>query len=264
MTEVAWELVELADNPNTYTPLSPGSERVEREGFVLWMGRGDGPDWNVAQRFRLRDNEVEATFDEVHRLVRAKGRTACAWEVGSHATPADLVDRLVALGAVPDEDDPLAIGMVLVDDPGPAPAGIEVRKAQAPADFEAHARIAATAFGGAISAEMARWAEDFGTSGGGAVWLALLDGEPVATATSSYTRWGVVLNAGSTLPEARGRGAYRALVHARWRDAVDRGTPALVTQAGHMSRPILERLGFRAVCEVHILRDEFDAPRAAG
>jgi predicted acetyltransferase len=59
------------------------------------------------------------------------------------------------------------------------------------------------------------------------------------------------------LPEARGRGAYRALVAARWRDAVERGTPLLVTQAGRMSQPILERIGFRRVCEIRILLDDF-------
>jgi hypothetical protein len=35
------------------------------------------------------------------------------------------------------------------------------------------------------------------------------------------------------------------------------GTPVLVTQAGAMSRPILERLGFVAVCEVRALLDTF-------
>jgi hypothetical protein len=46
-------------------------------------------------------------------------------------------------------------------------------------------------------------------------------------------------------------------VAARWADAVERGTPALVTQAGAMSKPILERLGFRQVAEITILLDEF-------
>jgi hypothetical protein len=89
------------------------------------------------------------------------------------------------------------------------------------------------------------------------VYLAYLDGVPVATATATFTEWGAVLNAGSTRESARGRGAYRALVAARWEDAVARGTPALVTQAGAMSRPILERLGFREVCEIRIFLDEF-------
>jgi hypothetical protein len=55
--------------------------------------------------------------------------------------------------------------------------------------------------------------------------------------------------------EARGCGVYRALVRARWDEAVARGTPALVVQAGQMSRPILERLGFETICEVHAFLD---------
>jgi hypothetical protein len=38
-------------------------------------------------------------------------------------------------------------------------------------------------------------------------------------------------------------------------DAVAARTPALVTHAGAMSRPILERLGFQAVAEQEILFD---------
>jgi hypothetical protein len=60
---------------------------------------------------------------------------------------------------------------------------------------------------------------------------------------------------GGVLPEARGRGVYRALVHARWVDAVAAGTPALCTHAGRMSRPILERIGFQPVAEQEILLD---------
>ena len=56
---------------------------------------------------------------------------------------------------------------------------------------------------------------------------------------------------------ARGRGAYRALIRARWDEAVALGTPALITQGGSMSRPILERLGFERVGEVHMLLDVF-------
>ena len=67
----------------------------------------------------------------------------------------------------------------------------------------------------------------------------------------------MTLNGGAVLPEARGRGAYRGLVSARWDDAVARGTPALVTQAGRMSAPILERLGFREVARIKILVDRF-------
>jgi predicted GNAT superfamily acetyltransferase len=55
---------------------------------------------------------------------------------------------------------------------------------------------------------------------------------------------------------ARGRGAYRALVRARWDDAVARGTPALVTEAlPDTSYPILKRVGFVDVCTIRRLED---------
>jgi GNAT superfamily N-acetyltransferase len=92
----------------------------------------------------------------------------------------------------------------------------------------------------------------------GATYLAWVDGEPVAQAYAAYTEHGLLLFGGATLPTARGRGAYRALVRARWEDAVARGTPALVTHAGAMSRPILARLGFEELAAIWILLDRFD------
>jgi len=59
---------------------------------------------------------------------------------------------------------------------------------------------------------------------------------------------GCLLVGGTTLPEARGRGAYRALVRARWDVAVRRRTPALVVAAAPSSQAILRRLGFQCVC----------------
>ena len=87
-----------------------------------------------------------------------------------------------------------------------------------------------------------------------AVWL---DGEIVCTGTAAATEHGLLLYGGATKTSARGRGAYRALIRARWDDAVALGTPALITQGGSMSRPILERLGFERVGEVHMLLDRF-------
>src|SRR4051794_10917205 len=246
-------LIEVAENANTYTPLGPTDERVVNDRFVLWMGRGDEPGWNVAQRFRLRADEVEAVREEIHSILRARGRTACSWEVGSSATPGDLVDRLLALGLVDDEPTPLAIGMVLTGPPAQRPVDVEVRRAETDEDHLAASRIAAIAFGMPEPTEARREHDP-----NNVVYLAYVDGEPVARASASFGEHAVSLFGGSTLPEARGRGAYRALVAARWADAVERGIPALVTQASPMSRPILARLGFREVCEIRILVDAFD------
>jgi GNAT superfamily N-acetyltransferase len=61
---------------------------------------------------------------------------------------------------------------------------------------------------------------------------------------------------GVTLPAFRGRGIYRALVRARWDDAVRLGAGALVVNAMvDTSYPILARLGFRAVGRIRLLAD---------
>ena len=249
-------VLELAENANTYTPLEPGDERLVTERWVLWLGREDHPSWNVAQRFRLRADEVEQAREEIHEALRARGRTGCTWEVGSSATPPDLVERLYALGLV-DDSDPLAVGMVLTEPPLQAPpADVEVRRVGSAEDELVAARIAAVAFG---TPEPATAEHD--PDSGSVTYLAYVDGEPAARATASFTEHGATLFGGATLPAARGRGAYRALVAARWDDAVARGTPLLVTQAGAQSRPILARLGFREVCTIRILLDAFGAAR---
>jgi len=245
-------LLELAENANAYTPLGPTDERDFGERYVLWMGRGDEPGWNVAQRFRLRADEIDEVRSAIHARLRAKGRSACTWEVGSHATPPDLVDRLLERGLV-DDSTPLAVGMVLTEPPAGDAPGIVVRRAASAVERSAASRIAAVAFG---TPEPERAAEPHDDPDNVA-YVAYVDGEPVASGSASFSEHAATLFGGATLPKARGRGAYRALVAARWEDAVRRGTPALVTQASPMSRPILRRLGFREVCEIRILLDAF-------
>ena len=117
--------VELAENPNTYTPLGENDERVVTDRFVLWMGRGEK--WNVAQRFAMREDEIDEVVEEVRDLVRARGRSTCAWEIGSHATPHDLPEQLLARGFTDDQPEPLAIGMALTEPPPPAPDDVVVK-----------------------------------------------------------------------------------------------------------------------------------------
>jgi GNAT superfamily N-acetyltransferase len=62
--------------------------------------------------------------------------------------------------------------------------------------------------------------------------------------TEFATLWG-----GATLPAWRGRGIYRALVRQRAQLAAERGRRYLEVDASADSRPILERLGFRAVTQ---------------
>jgi hypothetical protein len=251
--EVFDAALELAENANTYVPLAAGDERVTTDRYVLWMGaRGDEPGWNVAQRFRFEPEELGEVRAEIYGHLRSHGRTACTWEVGSSAAPADLVERLLAAG-LSEEEGSSAVGMVLTEWPAAeVPDGVEVRRAGSQADEAIAAEIAAAAFGGSVRPR------PHNPSSPVVTYLAYLDGEPIGRATGAFSDYGVSLFGGAVLPAARGRGAYRGLVLARFADAAARGTPFAATQGGPMSRPILARLGFREVCELRTLLDAFD------
>ena len=93
--------------------------------------------------------------------------------------------------------------------------------------------------------------------------LAFVDGRPVGFAFAFAGPVGLLLGGSGVLAAARGRGAYRALLAARWQEAARLGKPALVIQAGAMSRPILERSGFESICSVDVLEDPDPAGRAS-
>lgn len=256
----------LAENANTHSPLGPAHERIENDRFVLWMGPGEHPAYNVVQRLRLTPDSVAATIEEVHGVLRERGRHACTWEIGSSATPPDLRERLYARGMVDDDDADVA-AMVLAEPPPPPPSGVEVRPVRNADEYIEAKRVAHAAFGMPDEPDKVDWwragYEEQEALGLGRTFVALIDDRIVAHGNSTYTEHGVTLNGGATAPEARGRGAYRALVWARWDDAVERGTPVLVTQAGAMSRPILERIGFVEVARIWILLDDFTSEAPA-
>jgi predicted N-acetyltransferase YhbS len=248
----------IAEDANTHQPLAPGHERIITDRFVLWMGIRSEPAWNVVQRLRLAPETIDSTIEQVHAILAARGRTECSWEVGSSATPADLVEQLHARGLV-DDDDPDLVGMLLRTEP-PAVQGIEGRPIRSFEEFHEANAVAFAAFGSLPPSdearERARYEEQV-SSGMTRTFVAVMDGRIVGAGTSTYLTRGVTLNGGSVAPDARGRGAYRALVRARWDDAVERGTPVLVTQAGRMSAPILLRLGFEEATRIHVLIDRF-------
>jgi hypothetical protein len=251
-------LREIAEYPNSFGPLGPKDERIATDRYTLCMGVGKT--WNTVQRQRLGHDEIDATIEEVRALLRARGRTQTQWEVGSSAEPDDLVEQLLERGLTRDKD-PYAVALVLTHEPPPPPPGLVARRVETFDEFVAACAVQWEAFEvepEKIEADRAllheRWREAVHIFH--AVWL---DGEVVSAGSASPTEHGLLLYGGATVPRARGRGAYRALVAARWADAVARGTPALITQGGSMSRPILERLGFERVGEVHMLVDDFGA-----
>lgn len=85
--------------------------------------------------------------------------------------------------------------------------------------------------------------------------IAHVDGRPAGFAWAVAGAKGLLLCGSGVLAELRGRGAYRALLEARWQVAVAAGKPVLAIHAGAMSRPVLERCGFERVCRMELYVD---------
>lgn len=248
-------LREVAEYPNSFGPPAPGDDRIDTGRYTLYLGAGST--WNTVQRQRFPLEDLDDVLAEVRATLRERGRTQTQWEVGSSAPPG-LVDALLERGLVPDKD-PYAVALVLTREPPPIAPIFTARRVETLEELEAAAAVQWEAFEATPEEiEEARHLlpERFRDSPNvrHAVWL---DGQIVCTGTATPTEHGLLLYGGATLVRARGRGAYRALIRARWDDAVALGTPALITQGGSMSRPILERLGFERVGEVHALLDKF-------
>jgi GNAT superfamily N-acetyltransferase len=239
---------ELAENTGAYVLPRPLYDRVTTDDFTY----AGGP--HNAWVLEIRVPNVEWAREESRR----RGLEQVEWWVGWSA-PQGIAEHLLAQGLVPD-DEPVLSGMTCVTEP-PAAPNIDVRRIETGAQYleaiavdwevwdlseEKRAERRAT--------EVDRFEADYAV-GVAHHWAAYADGRPVGFGRAVDMEDGVALMGGAVLPEARGRGVYRALVHARWRHAVARGTPLLVVQAGRMSAPVLDGLGFERHGEVHLFLD---------
>ena len=216
---------------------------------------------SLAARIRFPTSAVESKISVTRAWFRKRRVDRFRWLIGPSSRPAEIAGLLLASGAARDADEPTLTAMVLDIEP-PAVAGIRVRRVKSLTDFEAMEAIHQAVYpsptqGGAdVRDRRARWAE-FRATAGRTAFLAEVDADAVAYGVMVRTEPGPMLLAGGvTLPEARGQGAYRALIRARWMAARRSGAPALVTQAQAASRPILDRLGFRAGATIEVFVDQ--------
>ncbi len=220
-----------------------------------------GSVWASVSGVRVEADALEALVAETRALI-PPGKAA-GWWIDPDARPPDLHDRLLALGlAEPADGTGLLYSLACTVQPAAGPPEVEVHRVVSFDDFLATVELAWDAFAtppGRRDKQRPHLRSEFEAAeraGVPATFLATLDGRPAGCGRSIYSELGVFLIAGAVAPWARGRGVYRALVHARWLDAVERGTPALVTEAmPETSYPILTRLGFEQVCSIRRLED---------
>jgi hypothetical protein len=214
----------------------------------------------AVQRVRLRAGELDDAVEAARSLMRVTGSAAASWWLSEHSTPATVEDELLRRGMTIVEGDYLIDGLVLTTPPPPGPQDVDARAVASATEFVEAVLVQYEAFDTPddrrrgeeeIHAEYEQTRGDHVST----LYAAWIDGRLAAAGRSFFSPRGALLAGGSTVPWARGRGAYRALVRARWDDAAARGTPALAVQAGAMSAPILHRLGFEKVCQFRRVHD---------
>lgn len=227
----------------------PPGETVERDGPLLrWFGGTLGQGWVLYRDLAGLDG---AALDElIARQVSffAERGERFEWKYYSHDLPADLPERLLAAGFVPEPTETVVIAHAdeIAGEPV-LPAGVRLREVTERADFE---RI--EAMEEAVWGESEDWLPDMleseRTVDPESITIVVAEaGETVVCAawirfdarTEFGTLWG-----GATLPEWRRRGIYRATVAYRANLARRRGKRYLETDASDDSNPILQRLGF--------------------
>ncbi len=208
---------------------------------------------------------VLASVEAARTIARERQKSLLAWWVGPDRR--DLKQPLEAAGLA-HQDTPgfeaVENAMVLLEPPKGqvAAGGVIVKETDTYEEYAAAEEVVMEAFDfpDAMRADAAvelpkRWEQYITPSNPGRQFIASIDGRIVGTAFAVLGEVGVNLFGGAVLEQARGLGVYKALIGARWEAAVARDTPALTVQAGRMSKPILEKLGFQDVGQAHLFVD---------
>jgi ribosomal protein S18 acetylase RimI-like enzyme len=231
----------------------PAGVTVERDGPLVrtvglgrygWVEYRELGDISEAELDRLIEAQV-ARFAERNEPFE--------WKFHSHDRPSFLEERLAAAGFVAEELETVMIAetAALVDG-GRTPTGVALREVRDRVDFERIGEMEAAVWRSDASWHADTFEQELAANPAGlAIFVAEADAVVVSAGwvrfpsdTDFATLWG-----GATLPEWRRRGIYRALVFRRAQLAAERKRRYMEVDASAESRPILERLGFRAITQ---------------
>jgi GNAT superfamily N-acetyltransferase len=249
------ELLALFDRYERQGPASANYHR-EQDGPVVRVTPRNPQRLGWVSYARLTKANADETIERQIAHFRALGINF-EWKLFDHDQPPDLQQRLRAHGFAIEEAEGLLVlpvaeaPKVLLE-----PIQQDVRRLTKPEQINLVQQVEEAVWG----VPMPWLHEHLGdqllagdeTSGGYAVYLAYVDGQPASAAWVYFpaletgeqpyfaSLWG-----GSTLEHLRGRGLYTALLAVRLQEAQRRGFPYLYVDASPMSQPILKKHGFR-------------------
>jgi GNAT superfamily N-acetyltransferase len=195
---------------------------------------------------RLAADTVDAAIEAQVAYFASLGHDF-EWKAFAHDQPHNLVERLAAHGFSVDEREAILVLDLTASQQASEPS-IRVTKITRREELSDIAAVRARVYARDTDALVDRLA--YALEQGPdeiSVYVAHLDGAPAACGWIRFPRssafaslWG-----GSTVPELRNHGLYSELLGARVQEARARGFRYLTIDARSMSRPIVEKHGFR-------------------
>jgi len=233
--------------PRSALVLLPDTQIIERAGW--WqivtpsLTRGG---MNEVACTELPEETADAIIDETIMQYKRLG-LRFRWTIRPGTKPADLADRLARRGLIATES--LVMARATAGAPAEYEPFVTVEEVNL-ANVDDFTRVMAEGWGSdpapleALHRRMLASPESRNR-----LFLARYEGTAAAVASYVALKRSAYLIGGVALPAYRGRGLYRALVHARLRHAEARGLGLATSLArAETSAPILTRLGFEAVC----------------
>jgi GNAT superfamily N-acetyltransferase len=219
----------------------PRDGAVERPDHVVRV-IGDG--WRSVLWSDLAEDNADGVI--AREIERFQGLGEWEWKLYSYDTPRDLPDRLRAAGFVPEAEETLLVGDLseLALD-SPPPDGVALVAVEDEQGVELLLRAHDDVYGG-HDPGYARAVRDAVTTGRAQAVVAMAGDRPICGGRIEWYEGTEFagLYGGSTVPDWRRRGVFRAVVGYRAALARARGYRYLQVDASDDSRPILERLGF--------------------
>ena len=242
------DLLDALELGSLALPWLPGkAERMDIPGVLARTTEISSPYVNLVSMVRLAPENADGVIERICAHFRSRAH-AFAWITSPRSQPTDVAERLQRAGLSHFTG---YSGLACTDLAAPiaAPDGAIVEEIDVGsiADLD---RVKAAAFGMPLAA--AHWIDELLLTGvGGRVRAYLARSAGDATWTAFGQSWYapnapiVILGGGGVVPEARGRGLFRALVKRRMEDARADGIRAATMQAmDATSAPIMKRLGF--------------------
>ena len=215
-----------------------------------------GNDEAILSLARFPASDAERRIDEELESLERRG-WAFEWKLHDFDEPEDLRQRLEARGLKAHHVEALMVLDVAATPPRTLPPADVVVKEASSEEFGDVVRLGEEVWNCRMPWLAHSLAEMTHPERGSAkVYCARTAGRVVGTGWIEFHHGSrfAQLCGGSLLEAYRGRGIYSRLFETRLAEARARGVPYIAVDAAPMSRPILERRGFRYVCNTYQMR----------